>query len=152
MSQQNNEDELIKQNIGLVKKIVTIFNPQDKDSYEEYYSIGLVGLLMAIRTLDHTKGQLSTLVWSIVYRSILNYVKKEKKHPHLSISNIPCYVYGDNILEYLPDSLTNIEKSIINLRLQGFTLNEIDRKYNKNTGWASNRYYDILKKIKEAND
>lgn len=145
------EEELIHQNIGLVKKIVRIFNPADSDT-EEYYSVGLIGLLMAIRKHDQAKGELSTLAWSCIYNSILNYVKKEKKHPHLSISNIPCYVYGDSILEYLPDNLTNIEKSIINLRLQGFTLHEIDHKYNKNNGWAGNQYYDILKKIKEAND
>ena len=152
MPQQNNEDELVQQNIGLVKKIVNKFNPPNQDVYDEYFQIGLIGLLKAIRKHDKDRAVLSTLAWSCIFRSLLNYINKEKKHKTTSISTIPCYQCGEDILEYLPDTLTLVEKSIINMKLKGHTFKEIDDHLQSAAGWSSNRYYEIIIKIRKANN
>ena len=146
------ENELILQNMGLVKTIVKKFNPTNQDVYDEYLQIGRIGLLKSIRKYDKSRGSLSTFAWSCIFRSLLNHVNREKKHKLLSISTIPCYQCGEDIHEYLPNSLTDIEKSIIDLKLKGYTFKEIDNKYNANSGWSSSQYYEIIIKIRKANE
>ena len=51
----------------------------------------------------------------------------------------------------LPSSLTEQEHTLIMLKLDGFTMNEIGKYFGKSRVWAHTIYKKAFEKIKEAN-
>jgi DNA-binding CsgD family transcriptional regulator len=56
-----------------------------------------------------------------------------------------------NIREFLPDSLTILEKEIIYFRLYNYTFREISEYYGININTIKSKYGRIIKKIQIAN-
>ena len=56
-----------------------------------------------------------------------------------------------NLWEFEPNSLTEIEKKVLGLRLQSYTYQEIGNRLNFTKSWASEVLSSAFKKIREAN-
>lgn len=148
------ENTLVKENIGLVKRVVRSFSPQDYHEFEDFYSCGLLGLLKAIRTHDESKGKLSTYAWTIIKREIINHIKSElfeqkKKYEWAK------YKLGESdahtrFEEYLP-LLLDDEHSILEMRREGYTFKEIGEKHNISSCGAYLKVSEVQRKIKRSN-
>jgi RNA polymerase sigma factor (sigma-70 family) len=146
----NKENDLVLNNIALVRSIVKRFKPRNLNDRLEYEQAGLIGLMKAIRKHDPAKGQLSTIAFYHINGEIIKFIKREKQPgpSSLSYSDEPYYHHQEDIYETLP-MLSETERTIIELRLQGHTFKEIGQKFgNYSKGWANNIYRNILKRIK----
>jgi RNA polymerase sigma factor (sigma-70 family) len=145
----NKENELIINNIALVRSIVKRFKPRNYNDKLEYEQAGMIGLMKAIRKHDPAKGQLSTIAFYYINGEISKFIKKERgdKTKASPLMNDPVCFEKPDIYDLLP-SLSETEYSIIELRLQGYSFKEIGiRLGNHSKGWANNIYRNILKKI-----
>lgn len=74
-----NVDELVANNIGLVKYIARSFLNTGYE-YEELVQEGMVGLVKAAKTFDESRGFLfSTYAGRCIQKEILNYLRRERK-------------------------------------------------------------------------
>jgi len=154
------ENDLIGKNIGLIIKLARSFNPANSTQLDDYIQLGRIGFLKAIRKHDSTRGQLSTLAWHYIRWEIIRYINKEQINP-LPLLEEPRLVdhyecIGDKdkfkvLTELLPNTLTNNERSIIQLRAEGFTFAAIGTLHNQTRYWANKHYKLAVKKIKVAN-
>lgn len=144
----NNENELVLKNLPLVRSIVKKFKPRNIDQYKEYEQAGLIGLMKAIRRHDINKGALSTIAFYHIRGEIIKYINLEKKQTTPSQLEDICYNEKISVYDYLPQ-LNDIERNIINLRLQGYSFKEIGTMLgNYSRGWANNIYRNIIKRAK----
>lgn len=156
-NQKQRETRLIEENMGLVISLAKTFNPPNQTELEEYIQEGRIGLLGAIRDHDAKKAKLSTLAWYRIRWKILAYIGKQKKSSNLHTSIDPHVLdtlvseptFINNIWEYIPDSLTEIERDIVNLKLEGYTVKEISHILNV-TG-IGHSFKIAMEKIRNAN-
>jgi len=144
------EERLVKENLGLVVHIAKSFNPPNHTELDEYIQSGRIGLLKAIRSYDELISKLSTYAWKYIGWEILNYIRQNKR-PHHDTPDEIAEKHHDNLWEFLPDNLDSKELSILQLRCDGHTFNEIGQKYDTTSYWASKVYKSALKKITRAN-
>ena len=105
------ENELVKQNIGLVRSIVHKFNPKDQCQFDDLVQVGLIGLLKAIRKHDENAGQkLSTFAVKSIRWSIINELNRSGRPLNTSPFDEP-YKEQDS-LDFL-DGFTELEQQII---------------------------------------
>jgi RNA polymerase sigma factor (sigma-70 family) len=146
-------NEIVSQNIGLVKNIARQFKPPNTTEYEEYISAGLLGLWKAIQVYDPNRGtKLSTIAWLHIKWEIIRYIKTNSKHNNVSSEvDLPSDIV-DNIHDIMPTNLTQEEYDVVKMRLMGRSYTEIDKIYNKtNKKWSNKIYYKAINKIKMAN-
>lgn len=109
-------DDLILQNIGLVKFVVKKFNVNQYE-YEDYISLGTIGLIKALDSFDASKkNRFSTYAHMCILNEILNYIKKDKKRINsISIATVIATDKNDNDLtiEDMLANSENIEETII---------------------------------------
>jgi RNA polymerase sigma factor (sigma-70 family) len=74
-----NENEMVKQHLGLVKYVLTWFNDRDNRIVDELNSEGLLGLLKAIRTHDETKGKFQTFAIICIRNAMIDHLRKEDR-------------------------------------------------------------------------
>lgn len=74
-----NENEMVKQHLGLVKYVLTWFNDRDNRIVDELNSEGLIGLLKAIRTHDETKGKFQTFAIICIRNAMIDHLRKEDR-------------------------------------------------------------------------
>ena len=148
------ENTLVEENIGLVKKVVQSFSPQNYHEFEDFYSCGLFGLLKAIRTYDKSKGKLSTYAWTIIKREIINHIKSElfeqKKKYEWAKHRLGEAKESVNIDDYLPNLLDD-EHSLIKMRKDGYTFKEISEEHNISPCGVYVKINEIQQKIKRSN-
>ena len=147
-SKTMDENEIVKQNLGLVRAVVNTFNSQDYNEREELFSCGLLALLRAIRKHDPTKGKLSTYAWKIVRREISLYFKQKKKYVEVEEQ------WADEQIglgEYMP-ILTDEEQELVQLRLEGYTLKEISKKMDIKSRQVEYKLKKAYRKIRESNN
>lgn len=146
----NKENELILNNVALVRSIVKRFKPRNTNDKLEFEQAGLIGLMKAIRKHDPQKGQLSTIAFYYINGEIIKFIKKEKSDQagRISSDDELFYTKKQDIYEILP-KLNETERAIITLYLEGYSFKEIGTKLgNYSKGWANNIYRGIIKKIK----
>ena len=154
------QERLISDNQGLVVFLAKSFNPNDTD-LDDYIQVGSIGLWKAASKFDPNRGSaFTTLAWYCIRNEIIRYIKKEQRYKDkrcsdeysnwmISNEQTPMKV---NLFESFPDSLTDTERSIVDLRLQGHTFVEIgDKIGGMSKGGASNLFKNALKKIRIAN-
>lgn len=142
------ENELVQQNLGLVKSIVNTFNPRDYDEKEELFSRGLLALLRAIRKYDPQKGKFSSYAWTIIRRECIQFFK-QKKRRYEEITET-CETATIELSEYMP-ILTDEEQQLVELRLHGHTLIEIAKIMNIKGRQVEHKLRKVFRKIKESN-
>ena len=148
-----NEETLVKQHTPLVVSIAFSFNPRPPYDYDDLVSIGLIGLLKAIRAYDPKRGtQFSTLASTVIRREIVRELEKTNGRVHESLEfDIENQVEA-HLEDYLPENLTDTEKKILIYRFhEGFTFKEIGEKLGYTKQWANNKLNNILNKILKSN-
>lgn len=160
------EQQLILENMGLVVSLARSFNPKNNQELEEYIQSGRIGLWKAIKKHDPDRGALSTIAWNYIRWEIIRTLPDSKKAKSTNLKQVcftdisepsfPLAEYYDNsvrqrIQDLLPSSLTEQEHTLIMLKIDGFTMNEIGKHFGKSRVWAHTVYKKAFEKIKEAN-
>ena len=160
------EQQLILDNMGLVVSLARSFNPKNNQELEEYIQSGRIGLWKAIKKHDSSKGALSTIAWNYIRWEIIRSLPDSKKMKQKSLkqvcftdisdSNFALAEYSgystrEEIQEMLPERLTAQERTLIMLKVDGYTMNEIGCYFGKSRVWAHTVYRKACDKIKEAN-
>lgn len=125
MVSENNklEEKLILENMALIRKVIKDLHLywQTDDEFQEYYDVGLDGLIKGVRSYDETKGKISTWCIPCIKNEILHLVtkknyKKNKNEYGRDISlNFTINEDSEKVTEYgdlIPDLNTNIELEI----------------------------------------
>lgn len=156
MNEYNQEQlaSLIEENMGLVVLIVNSFSPNGQHELDEFIQLGRIGLWKAIIKHDPSRAKLSTLIWHYVRWEIFRHIYKEEKHKHLLELNDSLYspkLKTSNFWEIIPEFLSEEEKQVINLKLEGYAFIEIGKKMGYPRGWANNIFKSAVNKIVECN-
>ncbi len=153
MSQHNtNEAQLIQDNLGLVVRVVQSLHPPNSTELEEYTQIGKIALLKAIREHNPSRAKLSTFAWNYIRWDIIKYINDSNKHHVVSINTNDSYMKAASLWEFLPESLSDKERKVVELRSMGFTFEEIGHnmgKYSKS--WIFCLFQSAKKKILHSN-
>lgn len=96
----NNTDELILKNIGLVYSVIFKF----KLNIDDYYDVGLIGLVKGAKSYDETKAIKPS---TYLYQCIKNEIVNELRRCHLE--NL--IRFDDYLLNMIPDSKNIIKNS-----------------------------------------
>lgn len=158
--QQQTEQQVLHANMGLVVSVAKSFKPPNSTELEEYLQEGRIGLLNGIRTYNPDKGKLSTWATHNIRWQIMRYISKSKRNniQYLQPQTIDTFSTNgrehNRLWEVLPDSLSDNEREIINLKSLGCTLKEAVEIMGNNMtpAWASQVYQAAVKKIRESND
>lgn len=152
INQSNVEQTLLAQNTGLVVKLARSFKPRTKEELDDLVQIGHIGLLKAIRKHDPSKGKLTTIAWGYIRWEIMRYLNNQE-HNIISteISTNAQSTDVDNLWEYLPDSLSVLEKETMVLKLQGYNFEDIGKRLGYTRGWTNKLYKSAVRKIQNAN-
>lgn len=151
ISQQKLE-KLVKANYGLLVSQALSFNPRNQDELDDYIQTGCTGLVRAIKTHDSSLGALSTHICHCVRNSIINQIKYNKKHSIASLHHPIVQHQSESLMEYLPDNLTDVDRTIINMKLQGYTRKEIAKVLGckeNNVKYKIKRTFDKIRKANE---
>lgn len=148
------EDTLVERNIPLVVSIAFKFRPVPPNDHEDLISIGMIGLLKAIRAYEPDKGAFSTIASLIIRREILRELSKSNnKRPADNLNFDIAEEIEESIPEYLPESLTESDRQILYLRFYlGNTYTEIGERLGFTKQWANAKINSLLKKIRESNE
>lgn len=149
-------------NMPLVLSLVTSLRPPNRTEFDEYVQHGSIGLLKAIRKHDPARAKLSTLAWYYIRWEIIRYINRNKRlqklHDDASyhISSISRRKeqkpVESELFEILPNNLSNSEETVIRMRHQGYTFQEIGTALGDYTrGWASKLFNSAIEKIQDAN-
>lgn len=150
-----NENELVKQHLGLVINIAKSFHPKNGDELDDFIQEGSIALLKAIRRFKaKKKTKLSTYAWTYITRALIRYKNNNKnKIKYKTLIDTADKEYY-NFSEILPEhgKLCPIELVILNMRYEGYTLQEIADICKQSKSWASKKIKNLLEKIKKYNE
>ncbi len=154
-----NEEELIEANMGLVNSVVQTFNQPDPIEFDAYLQAGRIGLLKAARKYDKSRGKFSTIAWHSIKWEILSHIDNTKSDAIQITQELASGEVTEDVTEYFPESLTDKELKVLNLRKEGHTFKSIGSILGKELGlkrgysksWANLIFHNSLDKIREAN-
>lgn len=161
---QNNQEisqerlaSIIEDNMGLVIRLVEIFKPKSPEEYDEFIQLGRIGLWKAVLKYDPARSKFSTTAWHYIRFEILRHIQKRSEQQVAQLEDlIPVEDTHTNVLnhiwEYVPDSLSEKEQAVLNLRLSGYTFVNIGNQMGFSRGWANNTYNSAVEKIRHANN
>lgn len=149
-------DELIEENMGLVARIVNSFEPKNHTERQDYMDAGRIGLWKALKKYDIKSGNvISTYAWRPIRWSIIREIKNHKKHNNISLNDISDKFYSKNIdsdlWECYTNEMTEDEKQILSLRVEGYKFREICNILNQSSSSVKNKFYNLVKKLRKAN-
>lgn len=145
------ENELVQRHLGLVVTIAKKFRPTNDYEHSEYIQEGSIALLRAIRKFDPSRNvQLSTFAWKYIHKAILKYILKQNKNKQVAqlLTDLPNTHTVSTIQEILPKNLTEKERTIIEMRLEGYTFEEIGKKIGCTRGWSNRLFNRGAEKIR----
>lgn len=150
----NSENELIKTHLPLVISIVYKYKPKPPNDYDDLISVGMIGLLKAVRAFDPSKGnQFSTLATKIIHREIIRELEKTNGKNHETLSFDVEKTEEGRFSDYLSDNLNELETELLTDRFYlGLTFEEIGQKFDRTKQWANIKLRNILNKIMESNE
>jgi RNA polymerase sigma factor (sigma-70 family) len=147
------ENQLVNTHLGLVIKIVKSFNPKDDAEMQDLIQEGSIALLKAIRAYNPAKGKISTFAWKYISKAVNRYKSKltriQQKQDKLERT-----LLNNQILlwEILPDSLTLLEATVVKMKGEGYTFQEIGDKIGYTKSWISRVFNNAKTKIIQANE
>lgn len=154
---QEDEEKLVALHTPLVVSIAFSYNPRPPYDYEDLISIGMIGLLKAIRSYDPARGtQFSTVASIIIRREIIRELQKNnnsKFHEQID-ENIVEESRLNNLIidEYLPDDLEEEDRKILYDRFYlNKTFEDIGSSFGFTKQWAHMKMSGILNKIRDSN-
>jgi len=110
-------------------------------------------MIKGIRTFDPAKGQMNTYIGTCIKNEILSYLRSQKKNKVILDNGYHAiYFDKDKLWEILPDSMSQQDKDIISLKLNGNTRKEIAEQIGKTENQVRYIIQKFLIKIREANE
>ena len=150
IEQHPNIDSVIQDNMGLIIKVAQSFNPRDNDQLDEYIQLGRIGTWKAYKKYKGNKAALSTWIWLHVRWEIIRGIKNTDI-PYSPLDKTISCKNASSLWEYLPSSLTNEERQILDMKLEGYHFIKIDERFGKSRGWSNGIFKKVLQKIRMAN-
>ena len=151
-------DELIEQNMGLVASIVNSFGPKNHTEREDLMDAGRIGLWKALKKYDKKNGLISTYAWRPIRWSIIREIKNRKPSLNsVSVDNLENVAPAlssepqENIWELFSNDMDEEEKTLIELRRQGYKFHEICEILDQTPSKVKNKFYKLIKRLREAN-
>ncbi len=145
-------DELIEQNMGLVVSIVNSFGPKNHTEREDLMDAGRIGLWKALQKYNQNNGHLiSTYAWRPIRWSIIREIKNRKYAVSIDQIASPSIAQTENLWECYTDDMTEDEKILIDLRKEGYKFREICDILNETPSKVKNKFYKLIKRLREAN-
>lgn len=142
---------MVTKNYGLAVLAASRFRSTDKFEMEDLIQFALIGLLKAVRGFDPNRGaKFSTYAMYCCWNEILKKLRKNK----LPTFNVECSgTYSDpqQLWEYMPDNLTDIERDIISMKVDGISNAEISRSLGMSKGGLKPHLVSAYSKIEGAN-
>lgn len=147
-------DELIEENMGLVAKIVNQFQPRNHTERQDLMDAGRIGLWKALKKFDVNSGNvISTYAWRPIRWSIIREIKNHR-YRHASLHEV-CESISmekkDQLWECYTANITDEEKRILELRMQGYKFREICAILDEPSSSLKNKFYNLINKLKKAN-
>ena len=104
-------EKIIIENLKLVNFVLKKMNISNKSNYEDYYQVGVIGLINAAKMFNYdSKFSFSTYAYVCIKNEILNYIKKNEKNYLLLQESF----YDEiNIEDKIADESINIIDTII---------------------------------------
>lgn len=136
--------------MGLVINIARSLAYHNPAELDEFIQLGRIGLLKAIRKYNPKLGNLSTIAWHYIQGEIKKAIRKNSRYNPVEIIETG-YEPSENFWELLPDTLTENERKIIELKVQGYTFEEISNEIELTKSWVHMLFKRAIKKIQNAN-
>lgn len=145
-------NDIIESNMGLVISIVKRFKPKSGLDRDEYMQAGRIGLWKASKRYEPEKGRFSTFAWPYIQWEIVRVIQVNNKFKYSEILEQPSYSSQESILHILPSTLTEIERRVVLLRLEGYSFGDIGKFLDgKHRSWANKVFNRASIKIIHAN-
>ena len=149
----NNEvEQAIEQNYGLIVSSALKFNPKNKTDLEDYIQIGVVAFINGFKKFDPNRSKFSTYISSCIKNAIYDYLSKDNKHKVRTTKKTVEVIPSEQFWELIPDNLTSLEKSVIMLKLENYTKLEISLILDCTQKEVTDVFKSAKKKIRAAND
>tara|TARA_R100001377_G_C3194757_1_gene112227 strand:+ start:2465 stop:2959 length:495 start_codon:yes stop_codon:yes gene_type:complete len=149
-TQEELEEELVHKHYGLV--VFQALSFLESSHFDDYIQAGLIGLLKAIRGHDESKSKFSTFATVCIRNSISKLRSKIKKNEQRLVAQVDrLYSTQDNILDCLPEYLSEEDLFIIKLKIQNYTNSEIASYTSSSKEEVKVKTRAIIKLLKEVN-
>tara|TARA_R100000008_G_scaffold86779_2_gene81564 strand:- start:830 stop:1390 length:561 start_codon:yes stop_codon:yes gene_type:complete len=154
LDQKELEEKLVHSHYGLVVSQALYF--LDDPNFEDYIQAGLIGLLKAIRNYDKNRSTFSTYAHVCIKNQINKLNKKSIKHAVKNSRNVneqdKQYNKEEVLDECIPEFLSEENKFIIKLRIQGYTNSEIASFLSCSKSEVKAKIELIIKLLKDYNE
>lgn len=144
-------ERLIQDNYGLIVSQALFFKPKTTEDREDLISLATCAFIKGAATFDIDKGKFSTYICSCIRNYITDHLRKNKGVHYVDLSKDLIAWPHDEFWELLPDNLTKNEKSVIMLKLDNYSKQEIGDIIGCSKKEVNNLFNKAKKKIKEAN-
>jgi RNA polymerase sigma factor (sigma-70 family) len=145
-------EDMLENNKGLIRSQACFLNPSSKEEIDECIAIGNYAFIRAYHSYCSEKSKFSTYASTCIRNAIKDYYSYKDKHKAVQVdlssrqdrTNI-------NIDDYLPDSLTELERTIVSLKISGHKYNIIANRLNLSIDEIKSMFKSIKNKIRESN-
>ena len=150
--------DLVEENMGLVISIVNRFNPKNTTEREDFIQAGRIGLWKATEKFCESRGtKFSPYAWNPIRWEIMKEIRSAMKRKHVSLNlddedNLGEYFSPQSFWELVPASLTEDERAVITLRLEGHNFKEMAEKLERNRSSVKKIFNSAIKKIRDNNE
>ena len=151
-------EDLIEENMGLVVSVVNSFNPRSDEERDEYIQAGRIGLWKALKTYDPKRGcKFSPYARNPIRWEIIKTINNGKKYNNQCDMNE--IIVGfleicdmDEFWEYLPETLTDDEKTVLELRCMNHNFTEICKVIGRGRHYTKKLFMSAIDKLRETNE
>ena len=154
LDQKELEEKLVHSHYGLVVSQALYF--LDDPNYEDYILACINGLLKAIRKYHKNRSKFSTYASVCIRNEISNLNKKATKHAVKNSRSVTeqdkQYNKQEVLDECIPEFLSEENKFIIKLRIQGYTNLEISNFMSCSKAEVKEKIELIIKLLKDYNE
>ena len=150
--------DLVEENMGLVISIVNRFNPKNTTERDDFIQAGRIGLWKPIEKFCESRGtKFSPYAWNPIRWEIMKEIRSAMKHKQVSLNlddedNLGEYLSPESFWELVPSSLTEDERAVITLRLEGHNFKDISEKLDRNRSSVKKVFNSAIKKIRDNNE
>lgn len=146
-------EKLFIHNFGLVVSQAVSFKPSSREEMDEFVQAGSVGMLKALKRYDPKRGRLSTYCIFCIRKAIELYIRKQRKYEEIcQLESDIAYNYSERLEDYLPDTIGDIEKRLLNMSMEGYSYKQIAKKTGINRDVIRNIMNQIYANIREVNE
>lgn len=149
----NDINEKVIANSSLVHLVLNRLNIKDYHTREELYQAGLIGLWKALEKYNPEKGKLSPYACRKIRWEISRLAEKIEKNKKVSSQSDLSGIYfdSDNFWEYESRDIEELEKEVLDLRLEGRSFQNISDETGLSFYFVKKFYKNALSKMKKAN-